>query len=450
MILILGAGLAGLSASYHLGHEHCLILEKNHYPFGHIHSEFINGFTWDEGPHVSFTKHDYVKELFAASVEDEYDEYEVKTGNYFQGYWIDHPAQSNLYQIPEPLRGECLQSFLNTRQAINPDRAPMNYAEWLEWALGPVFAENFPAAYTRKYWTTEPKNLTTGWVGSRVFYPSVEDVVAGSKGPLSRQTHYITQVRYPRQGGYQAFGRLLAKDARVQLNRVVERIDLVAQKVWCDTGESFDYTQLISTLPLPVFVRCCQQATPEVLEAAVALCCSQLLLVNVEAPHPARRSENWLYVYDEDKYSTRIHFTEKLTPGNAPEGWSGIQVEVYFSRYKPLPITKEEVAERVIDELFEMGLLDSGLDRKAVRYPVKWLDWANVIFDHSTKAALDTIFTWLAGYGLQREENDLEPITNWDIRNESGIGDVVLVGRFGQWKYFWSDDCVLRLKDKNL
>ena len=39
-------------------------------------------------------------------------------------------------------------------------------------------------------------------------------------------------------------------------------------------------------------------------------------------------------VYDEDKYATRINCTEVLSPNNAPNKKSGIQVEVYFSEYK--------------------------------------------------------------------------------------------------------------------
>ena len=60
MVVILGAGLAGLSASYHLGHENCQIFEQHTFAGGHIHSEHREGFTWDVGPHVSFTKHAYV------------------------------------------------------------------------------------------------------------------------------------------------------------------------------------------------------------------------------------------------------------------------------------------------------------------------------------------------------------------------------------------------------
>ncbi|MEJ7914448.1 MAG: NAD(P)-binding protein, partial [Chitinophagaceae bacterium] len=74
---ILGAGLAGISTSYHLGHAECVVFEAKPYTGGHIHSKEMNGFTWDEGPHVSFTKHAYVKELFASSVENKFLEFPV-------------------------------------------------------------------------------------------------------------------------------------------------------------------------------------------------------------------------------------------------------------------------------------------------------------------------------------------------------------------------------------
>ena len=110
-ITILGAGLSGISTSFHIGHEKCVIFEKNNYPGGHIHSDFIEGFTWDEGPHVSFTKDEYVKKLFENNVDGEFLEYPVKTTNYYKGNWIPHPAQSNLWAIPYELRKKCLEDF---------------------------------------------------------------------------------------------------------------------------------------------------------------------------------------------------------------------------------------------------------------------------------------------------------------------------------------------------
>lgn len=444
MNLILGSGLAGLSCSYHFGHDNCLILEKNGHAYGHLHMEKRDGYTWDEGPHVSFTKHEYVRDLFARSVEDEFDEYEVRTANYFHGYWIDHPAQSSLYQVPEPLRSACLESFLNSRQAEPAAHPPANYAEWLERAFGHTFAETFPSAYSRKYWTREPRDMTTDWVGGRVFYPHVEDVITGSKGPLGRQTHYITKVRYPRRGGYQNFARSLADGASICYGAEVSRIDLVARRVWTMSGKSYNYDRLVNTLPLPLFVQLCAQATAAALEAAYALSCSQLLLVNVMAAHPTLRPENWMYVYDEDKYSTRINCTEKLTPGNGPTGSTGVQVEVYFSRHRPLGATPGVVRQKIEQEITEMGLIDPGRSRSPIQSFTTYVPWANVIFDHQTSSALDQIWSWLEGFGMCREPQDINPLTDWTKPIPAANGSLLMAGRFGQWKYYWTDDCVLR------
>lgn len=438
--LILGAGLAGLSASYHIGHQQCRILEKKSHAFGHLHSEIVDGFTWDEGPHVSFTKSEYVRQLFAESVNGEFQEYSAQTANYFRGTWISHPAQSSLYQIPEPLRSECLESFLATRTAEPSTTSPQNYQQWLEMAFGPVFANTFPAAYTRKYWTREPRHLGTSWIGHRVFFPSIDDVVLGSKGPLDRATHYVTTVRYPTTGGFQSFVTKLAAGAQIEYKTEICRIDLQNKIVWSTDGKKHAYEKLINTLPLPVFIAACADAPSEVREAANNLSCSQLLLVNTTAPHPTRRPENWIYVYDEDKYSTRINCTELLSPNNAPRGSTGIQTEVYFSRHKPLDQDPLSIGKSVVAELETMGLVDASV----ASFQIRHVPWANVIFDLSTAPCLDIIWRWLATKGLTREPDDLEPLSDNNISSTHHLSPLSMAGRFGQWKYFWTDDCVLR------
>ena len=452
MILIIGAGLSGLSCSYHLGHKNCILLEKHYKPYGHIGTDHRSGFVWDQGPHVSFTKNEYVRRLFAESVENKFDEYEVAVGNYYKGHWIDHPAQSSFHQIPEPLRTQCLDSFLkNRRYSIKEGLEPSNYMEWLEIAFGPTFAKNFPAIYTNKYWTRHPLDLTTDWIGNRVFYPSVEDVVQGSKGPLEKRTHYITRVRYPRKGGYQSFAHKLATNAQISYAAEVISIDLANRKVMTADGRSYCYEQLVNTIPLPIFIQACENAPLAVREAASALSCSHLLLVNAVAPHSTRPMLNWIYVYDEDKLSTRINCTEKLTPNNAPLGWTGVQVEVYFSRHRPLPVTPTEVGNVVQQELITMGIIDPSCceNPSLISHHLSYCPWANVIFDHDTRPALDTIWKWLEEFGLQREADDLHPLTNWTKDNQINfsISKLIMAGRFGQWKYYWSDDCVLRGKE---
>lgn len=438
---ILGAGLSGISCSYHLGHENCLIYEKNNYLGGHIHSEFINGFTWDEGPHVSFTKNEYVKELFESNIEGEFFEYPVSTSNYYKGNWIPHPAQSNLWAVPQPLRDKCLSDFLNSRNLT--DLVPNNYNEWLNIAFGETFAKAFPFKYTKKYWTTTPKNLSTDWVGERVFSPKIDDVNKGYLQPLSFQTHYITHVRYPKRGGYFSFAKKLYAGSNINLSKELIKINLDSKEIFFSDGTCHCYDKLINTLPLPIFIEY-SNAPKEVKDAAKQLNCTSVLLVNVTANHPTVRQDNWIYVYDEDKYSTRINFTELLSPNNAPINKTGIQVEVYFSNYKEKDGTNVQIANKVCEELIEMGLIESHQSIESC--DTRWVQWANVIFDNQRREFQNIVFDYLKEYGLVREVDDLEPMTNWNETKKFKSGDIILAGRFAQWKYFWTDDCVLRGK----
>ena len=441
--VILGAGLAGLSASYHLGHDNCVLFEKNHYPGGHIHTEVVDDFTWDEGPHLSFTKYDYVRDLFANSVSGEYLEYPVETGNYYRGSWIPHPAQSNLFAVPEPLRSACLRDFHSSRQRQgNPH--PANYKEWLHYAFGETFAETFPTAYTRKYWTLPPEQLTTDWVGQRVYYPSVEDVSNGAKGPLPQQTHYIKKIRYPKRGGYMSFAEKLLSGANIVYNHDLTYVSFKDRALLFSNGTKVNFERLVSTVPLPVLIER-SDAPLRVREAATALTCTSLLLVNVAARHATARPENWIYVYDEDKYSTRINCTELLSPFNAPKGKTGVQVEVYYSKARPLGESPRAVADKVCDELVEMGVVHAKADIETVH--TNWVPYANVTFDMPRREALGAVLSWLEGHGLPREADELEPTTDWDSKlneNTSRGHPVMLAGRYAQWKYYWTDDCVLQ------
>ena len=443
-VLILGGGLSGIACSYYTGHERCFVVERETYLGGHIHSHQENGFTWDEGPHVSFTTNEVARSEFASSCGSDILEYPVQATNYFHGRWIPHPAQSNLYAADATTREACLRDFLASRQEGEAVSSPAHYGQWTELAFGQTFAEQFSNAYTKKYWTTNPDNLTTDWVGSRVFYPKIDDFVGGCQGPLPIQTHYIKTVRYPARGGYSTFCDGISQGIRAVLKSEVCRIDLGAKIATLSTGESIVYDTLVNTIPLPTLVRLVG-APASIREHTERLSCSSVLLINVEAGHPTQRPENWIYVYDEDKWSTRINCTELLSPQNAPKGKSGIQVEVYFSKYRPYdPTLKQTIVAEVVAELIEMGLVRDEASVEGVH--TNYVPWANVIFDRARRESLDAILDYLSAYGLRREDTDLDPMDDWTapLARDTRFGSLILAGRFAQWKYYWTDDCLLR------
>jgi hypothetical protein len=56
------------------------------------------------------------------------------------------------------------------------------------------------------------------------------------------------------------------------------------------------------------------------------------------------------------------------------------------------------------------------------------------------------VLAYLETKGLIREDDDLLPMTDWNNKESQNMGKINLAGRFAQWKYYWTDDCVLRGK----
>ena len=80
---------------------------------GHTASFVFEGkFTFDEGPHVSFTKHERLQKLFADSIDNKYETLHTKVNNYWKGHWIKHPAQVNLYGLPTDLIVNVIKDFV--------------------------------------------------------------------------------------------------------------------------------------------------------------------------------------------------------------------------------------------------------------------------------------------------------------------------------------------------
>lgn len=416
-LTVIGAGLAGLSASYHHGHDDTVVLEQHDEYGGHVRVREHDGCLWDEGPHISFTKDEYVRELFADAVDGEFVEFDTVVRNVYHGATIDHPAHVALHQVPEPLRSECLRSFLDSREWAAAQPPPTDYREWLVQQFGPVYATTFPTAYTRKYWTLEPEQLDPSFIGSRLGFPDVDEVVAGARGDLGENKHYITTARYPTRGGYVAYARTLAEGANIRYGSRVERVDFAGRTIGFADGTEHAYTDLVSTMPLPKLIEAGTDVPDDVREAAARLRCTDLYLIEVVADHPLRRDEHWLYVYDLDKYTTRVSFMNRWSPHNAPEGVSAIQVEYYGSDVRPLPKDTDAMADKVVDELVEIGCVDH---RDAVTgVHVEYIPWANVVFDLDRAASLEVVNGWLDEQGVRR------------------------AGRFGKWEYMWTDGAVL-------
>jgi protoporphyrinogen oxidase len=414
-IVILGSGMGGYGAAYRFHSEGIepVMYDKNSYYGGHTASFPDSGYIFDQGPHISFTKDTRIQELFAESVGGKYESMGLNLNNYWRGHWPQHPVQLHLHGLPEDIVVKALSDFVEERFA--PERTIKTYADWLLSSFGRTFAELFPMQYTKKYHLTTADNMSTDWLGPRVYRPSLEEVLRGAISPTAPNVHYITNFRYPEKGGFQSYLNKFLPLGNLKLNHELVSIDARARELHFASGVVTKYDALVSSIPLPDMIRMIKGAPKDVAEAASRLACSTCILVNVGVNREDLSKSQLTYIYDDDICFTRLSFPHMFSRNNVPPGTGSIQAEVYFSnKYKPLTSKPDDLIQPVIKDLRRMGLIRE--DDKVLFSNARLLKYANIIFDLDRAPALKTVHEYLDDLGI------------------------TYCGRYGDWGYMWTDE----------
>jgi protoporphyrinogen oxidase len=418
-ITVLGTGLAGLGAGYALEQAGVpfVCYDKNSYLGGHTRSfRYDGGFVFDEGGHISFTKHNHVRDVLAENVLGRFEERSLKIDNYWHGHRIPHPVQCNLQGLPAELVIKVIEDFISVQG--KELQAGQSYAQWLYDTYGKTFAETFPMVYGRKYHTTAMDRLTTDWIGPRMYRPSLGEILRGAIGGNVTGAHYVDKFRYPSIGGFVSYLEPFAKRFEIRLNHRLIGIDPASKVLRFEEGKHVPYQNVISSIPLPELIPLIDGASNDVLEAASKLAFTQAVLINLGVNRSDLSDSAITYFYDEDVVFSRINLPHMFSPNNAPPGCGTIQAEVYFSdKYRPFRGKPSDLIEPVIADLRRCGILwdrDSIILKDAVinRY-------ANVIFDLDRVSAVTAVHGFLDDIGVH------------------------YCGRYGNWDHAWTDEAFL-------
>ena len=416
-VLVLGGGLAGLSAAYHL-HGECELFEKEPYIGGHSRTKRVDGFNFDEGAHVFFGKGECADAFVWRPLGEELITHQAEIWNHYEGRRFGrYPVQANAHALDPELATRCVVDFIAVHN--QPESETRNYEEWCYASFGRTFSDEFMLRYARKIWTVEPSELNTDWLGSnvgrRISRPNLEQVLRGAIDPDPQNINYLTQFSYPASGG---FGRitepLAAGVPHLRLNCGVERIEGEARRITFTDGSVRQYETAISTIPLPSLVRMAVDCPAAVREAAERLMWNSIRCVNLGVARADIGPGHWVYFYDHAIPFFRVSFPSKFAPSNAPDGHSSITCEIAHSRRKPLD--EENLTTRVIEALRSTGILEptdeiTVVDQMEVPY-------AYVVFDHHRQQSVDKVHGWMESVGLYP------------------------CGRFGEWGYHWSFEAI--------
>jgi UDP-galactopyranose mutase len=413
MITILGAGLSGLSAAYHLGGG-CRVLEREAEPGGLCRSVVKDGYVFDIAPHILFTRDEYARGLFARLLEGNLLTHDRRAYIYMMGTYVKYPFEANLHPLPREVIEECIQGVVD-RPALKPG----NFMEWIRSSFGEGIARHYMVPYNEKVWKYPLDGMGTEWLGGRVPSPSVEEMRKGAEGDQGVDYGPNAQFWYPREGGIGALPRKLAEGLNVSYGSEAVEVKPTKRGVrvtYRINGfpKTVESAHVISSLPLPELVKIMSDVPDDVVRAANKLVYNSIVCVEVGVRRPGVTDKHWLYFPEPGFVFNRVSFPMNFSPWTTPAGRSSVLVEVTFRDRQP---DLEETKARVLEGLGEAGLLRAGdevevCDASSHRY-------AYVIYDLDHGRNVSVVHRYL------RERR------------------VTPVGRFGEWEYFNMDKSVL-------
>lgn len=441
MIVILGAGLAGLSTALHLKNIPWTVYEAEGEVGGLCRTVQKDGFTFDYTGHLLYLHHEPVKalmrDLFAAEM------HALRRSAWIRSHGVDlpFPFQVNTRGLPLKVRVDCITGFMDAHLKAK-DRAPsksprlgrgvLDFLElkelegmfehdmesWVLETFGTGFAEHFFRPYNEKFWRRPLKELTAEWAWWSIPVPKLAEVIRGALALEVKGFGYNTNVLYPKEGGIRLlpetlFDRL-EEGAPVHLGRRAVSLEAGARKVRFQDGEEVAFESLVSSIPLNRLVGLIEDAPAEVRDAASRLESVSVFGVNVGFKGGFDHEKHWTYFPEEDYVFYRIGFISNYSPSMAPEGHASLTAEVARRPDEPVD---DDLEDKVLEDLVRAGLLKEKKD--AVFVDTLRIDPAYVVFNKARQAALPLIYEYL-------------------MRNK-----IIPVGRYGTWNYLGMEDSIL-------
>jgi protoporphyrinogen oxidase len=327
-VLILGAGPCGLACAYRLSElGHDWVLAEASDRVGGAAASVLDkqGFTWEFGGHVIFSKIKAFNRLLADVIPaDQLLEHRRSSAISFGDRMIPYPFQRHLRHLPYREKADAVRGLLATlSRTTTPPSGRVSYAEWLSTTFGDGLMRHFFEPYNAKIWSVALTEMSADWISSRVapidWEAVLTDLVLGQDppdwGPNQR-------FLFPRQGGighvWSALAERLPRRPRFGIPSV--GIDWKNKHVSFADGTEESYTDLISTIPLDVLVGQLDPAPDELRRVAGTLRHTTVRIVGLGYELPTTSEHNWLYFPELDVPFYRASNPAKNAPSNVPGG----------------------------------------------------------------------------------------------------------------------------------
>ena len=418
-VVILGAGLAGLSAGFHIKNE-VKIFDKENQVGGLARTDIIDGFIFDYDGHLLHFKSEYVKQLINELLPNLLFEHKRNAWIYSNQVYTKYPFQANTFGLPLQIVKKCILGMLKARPKVKAEDN-QNLYEWMLSSFGKGITKYFMYPYNYKFWTIPPEELIADWTVNFVPKVKIKSVLDGAFTLKTKALGYNSEFSYPKTGGIDQLPKAFASRSKtIYTGYDVKKIDIKNKVVSFKNGKTEKYTQLISSIPMIDLKHLIiNKMTDRVKNAFSKLRYISIYNLNFGIDREKISDKHWIY-YSEDKFSFfRVGFPMNFSQNVTPANKSSLYAEVSYSDKKPLP--KKDINKIIKNDLIDAGILHKN-DKVLVSH-VNDIKYAYVVYDSNYRNCIKILKDFF-------EENCIFPI-----------------GRFGRWKYMSMEDVIIDGKE---
>ena len=407
---ILGGGLAGLSAAFHLRQEgkEFLLFEKEEKVGGLSSSFTVNKFSFDYTGHFLHFKTNYGKALTAKLLKKNIKAHERKASVCIAGEYIPYPFQANFRKLKDKrLVAECEKGLAGVK---SKNKKYKTFKEWIIGTTGEGIAKHFMLPYNEKLYRSDLSKLLPS--GPAIYIPDIKK--------KKKAYGYNTSFFYPAEGGIGAL-----PDAIYE--KVFDRVLLCAGVTGID-GKNINFNgkrtvggfdSIISTLPLPELIPLIKGAPKNVLKAAKELKYVSVFALNLGIGRADINKNHWIYFADKDISFYRVGFYSNVSKKLCPPWTSSLYAEVSVRKGEKFDAKK--IAEKIKKDLIKTGVLKKH-DSIIAEQPL-FMKYAYVVFDLNYNKNMAVIQKY-----LKKKK-------------------IISIGRYGSWNYSAMEDALLNGRD---
>jgi protoporphyrinogen oxidase len=331
---VLGAGPAGLTASYELSKAgvRSIVLEADDIVGGIARTAEYKGYRFDIGGHRFFTKVKPVEDLWHELLGDQMIRRPRLSRIFYKGSFFSYPlkpmnALTGL-GVFETVR--CVASYAKAR--VFPVSPEDNFSAWVSNRLGKRLFEIFFKTYTEKVWGIPCDQIQAEWAAQRIKGLSLVTAVknalfgerAASRGEVIKTL--IDEFEYPRLGPGQMWERardlISASGSSVVMKSPVTRVEWTPEGVTAveAAGRRYEGDAFLSSIAIRDLIEGMDPAPPaHVLAAARRLRYRDFLTVALIVDSPDLFPDTWIYIHDPSVKLGRIQNFRNWSPDMTPD-----------------------------------------------------------------------------------------------------------------------------------